>query len=421
MNTLHFDCFAGISGDMALGALVGLGADPNVLIGELKKLGLGGWNLRFEKGERNGITGTHAIVELDEHSEHNRQHDDAAEREHHSHASRDAHSHRHWKDIRRLIEDSAIGAGAKKRALAIFSRIAEAEAQVHGKAVDDVAFHEVGALDSIVDIVGTAICLDLLKPERITCGAVELGGGTVQCAHGELPVPAPATLLLVRGMPVKTGGFNKEMTTPTGAGILAASVDAFVEAGAFREVKTAYGIGQRKMEKPNLLRVSWREEADAIAGAEAALWQTEKRTVLEANIDDMNGEELGFLMENLFDAGALDVWFTPVTMKKSRPATKVSVLFGAECADAVRKTVFERSTTIGFREFSVDRLSLKREQDEINGTFGKASYKTVFYNDIPVRSKIEYEDRARVAREKGVSLRAAGDLIRGDFGNGGAV
>jgi uncharacterized protein (TIGR00299 family) protein len=300
----------------------------------------------------------------------------------------------------------------------MFTRLAEAEAQVHGVNTGDVAFHEVGALDSIIDVVGAAICLDLLKPDRITCGEVELGGGTVACAHGVLPVPAPATLILVRGMPVSAGGFNKEMTTPTGAAILAASVDEFIPSGTpsgvFREVKTGYGIGTRRMEKPNLLRVSWRESGGTSLsglGGENRPWAAESLTLLETNIDDMTGEALGFLMERLFDAGALDVTFTPCVMKKSRPGTIVSALGKGGGLDSLRECLFRHSTAIGFREIPVNRLSLARREDRIAGDFGGAGRKTVFYGDTPLRSKIEFEDRARLARERGISLDDAEQIL----------
>ncbi|MDR3172422.1 MAG: nickel pincer cofactor biosynthesis protein LarC [Treponema sp.] len=450
MKTLHFDCFAGISGDMALGALVDLGVDPDMLRQELGKLGLDGWKLEFHQDERGGIRGTHAVVDLGERHDHsacddeqqgdhhhadtpvhgnhhhadmplhgshhhvhgNHCHDDTSSGHHTHEAHGDGHhgAHNSWKEIRALIQEAGISAGAKTRALAIFTRIAEAEAQVHQVPVDEVGFHEVGALDSIIDIVGTALCLDYLQPDRITCGEIELGGGTVRCAHGVLPVPAPATLSLLRGIPVKTGGFNKEMTTPTGAAILAASVDTFISSGSFTEIKTGYGIGTRRMERPNLLRVSWREAATV---TETQPWQTESLVLLEANIDDMTGEALGFLMERLFDAGALDVTFTPCVMKKSRPGTTVSVLAAPGTLDPLRRTMFEHSSTIGFRELPVQRHSLKRKESRIRGGFGEARKKTVFYGETPLRSKIEYEDRARIAGEQGISLEAAEQLITG--------
>jgi uncharacterized protein (TIGR00299 family) protein len=274
----------------------------------------------------------------------------------------------------------------------------------------------VGALDSIIDIVGAAVCLEILNPRRITCGEIELGGGTVKCAHGILPVPAPATLILVRGLPVKTGGFNKEMTTPTGAAILASQVDEFISAGNFTEIKTGYGIGTRKMERPNVLRVSWREEQLPLPGGSSAPdggspWKTEELTLMEANIDDMTGEALGFLMESLFDAGALDVSFSPCVMKKSRPGTIVIVLAAPQKLEALRRTLFRQSTTIGFRETPVRRLSLKREEEILTGGFGEARQKKVFYNGKVLRSKIEFEDRARLAGDRDISLAEAEEII----------
>jgi uncharacterized protein (DUF111 family) len=252
----------------------------------------------------------------------------------------------------------------------------------------------------------------MLKPGKITCGEIELGGGTVKCAHGVLPVPAPAVQLLVRGLPVSTGGFNKEMTTPTGAAILAASVDEFITSARFTEIKTGIGIGTRRMDRPNVLRVSWREESAAVSGPE--LWRAEELVVIEANIDDMTGEALGFLMEKCFDAGALDVTFTPCFMKKSRPASKVSVLANQQKLDSLRRLMFEYSSTIGFREMPVRRLSLKREEETLSGGFGEARQKTVFLGDKKLRSKIEFEDRARLARERNIPLDEAEKIIRGD-------
>ena len=311
-----------------------------------------------------------------------------------------------------MLENSSLREGARRRALDIFSRIARAEAQVHGTMVDDVAFHEVGALDSIIDVTGAAICLDILNPEHISCGEIELGGGTVTCAHGVLPVPAPATELLVQGLPVKTGGFNREMTTPTGAAILASCVDEFITGPAsFTQLKTGIGIGTRKLDKPNVLRLSWREYDPVSVKTRTGRWKTEALTLLETNIDDMNAEALAFLMDRLFEAGALDVSFSPLVMKKSRPATGLSVLGRGEKLDALRECLFRNSTTIGFREIPVERLSLERREEELSGEFGRARAKTVYLGEEKLRTKIEFEDRARLARDRGISLEEAETLI----------
>jgi uncharacterized protein (TIGR00299 family) protein len=381
MKTLHFDCAAGIAGDMVLGACVDLGVSPDAVRAELQKLGLKGWDLNFVRDERCGIYGTRAEVKVEDEQPH----------AHHS------HHHHHWHDIRALIQDAPLNERVKERAVAIFTRIAQAEAQVHNVSVEEVAFHEVGALDSIIDIVGAAVCLDLLAPDRVTSSAVELGGGTVHCAHGVLPVPAPATLLLCKGLPVKTGGFQKEMTTPTGAAILASCVDEFIETAVFCELKSGYGLGTHKLDRPNLLRVSLREEQDK-GGGSGGLWNTETLTVIETNVDDMTGEDFGFLMDCLFAAGALDVTFTPCTMKKSRPGVIISVLCSQGFLDTVRRTLFERSSSIGFREYLVTRHSLRREMRTQETECGTVRVKAVFLGDKELRSKVEYDDRSRTGK-----------------------
>ncbi|GHU21080.1 UPF0272 protein [Spirochaetia bacterium] len=432
MKTLYFDCFAGISGDMTLGALVDVGVDPSRLKAELEKLNLKGWKLDFVRDERCGISGTRAVVEIEgdddhhdhheyhNHEQHEHGHDDHEHDHHHSHDHEHSHEHHHdhhhehshnsWKEIRHVIETSAISDGAKRRALDIFSRIAKAESEVHGVPVDNIGFHEVGALDSIIDIVGVAICLDILAPARITAGTVELGGGTVRCAHGELPVPAPATLILCRGMPVHTGGFNKEMTTPTGAAILASQVDEFVSEASFTELKTGYGLGTRKLDKPNALRVSWRDAQDNNVPKDV---KAGKCVLLETNVDDMTGEELGFLMERLFDSGAHDVVFIPCIMKKNRPGTLVSVLCPPDKLEVLQEIIFTQSKTIGFREIPARCFALRRESESLAGAYG-GTKKTVYYAGEKLRDKVEFEDKADLARQKNISLWDAEKLLRGN-------
>ncbi|MDR0539408.1 MAG: nickel pincer cofactor biosynthesis protein LarC [Spirochaetaceae bacterium] len=389
MKTLHFDCFAGISGDMTLGALVDLGVDSRQLTAELEKIHIHNWHLDFKRASRCGIYGTQAIVKINDSS--------------HTHAHHE-HAHSSWKEIRELIENSDIQSGAKKRAVKIFSHIAEAEAAVHGVNPEEVHFHEVGAVDSIIDIIGTALCLEMLMPDRITCSSVELGGGFVQCAHGILPVPAPAVLRLCQNIPVTSGGFDKEMTTPTGAGILAACVDEFQPKGPFIPLKTAYGVGMREFEKPNLLRVCWHGAAANTAAG--TFWDDEELVLLETNIDDMTGEELGFLMERLFEAGALDVTFTPCTMKKCRPAACVSVLCTPAGVNVLKKEIFEQSAAIGIKTITLQRSALRRHDETIQTPLGMARKKTVQLS-CAERSKIEYEDAAVLARERHISLREA--------------
>jgi uncharacterized protein (TIGR00299 family) protein len=409
---------------MALGAFVDLGIDPGDLRARLGKLGVGGWTLDFAREERNGMYGVRALVRVDgeidpeahEHEHGHGPHDEHHHEHEHEHGPHDEHHHGHahsrWRDIRHLIAQSGLTDGAKQRALDIFLRVARAEAQVHGVPVDDVAFHEVGALDSIIDIAGAAICMDLLAPRRITASEVELGGGTVTCAHGTLPVPAPATALILRGIPVKTGGFHKEMTTPTGAAILAASVDEFFPpgkpSGVFVETQSGFGLGRRRLDKPNALRLSLRDAP----GPEESPWRAEALTLLQANIDDMTGEALGFLMDRCFEAGALDVTFSSLVMKKSRPGVLVSVLAPPDRLAALRECLFVHSSTLGFREIPVNRLSLPRTESTVSGPFGKVTKKTARIGEGLLRSKIDYDDRANIARERGVSLDEAENIIR---------
>ncbi|GMO25788.1 MAG: nickel pincer cofactor biosynthesis protein LarC [Termitinemataceae bacterium] len=419
--TLHFDCFCGICGDMTLGALIDLGVDPKKLCAELDKLNLDGWKLNVCAADSHGITGTKVTVLVDSIAEHEDDHHNDHNHDDHHH---DHHHHHHntWCEIRTMIESSGITDNAKRIALGIFTLIANAESEVHGVAAEDIAFHEVGAVDSIIDIVGSAICIDMLKPDKITSSELELGGGTVKCAHGILPVPAPATLKLVQGLPAKTGGFDKEMTTPTGAAIVHFCVDEFMPKTIFKEIKSGFGIGQRKMERPNVLRVSMREEV--ISGKEVMSGKNvqnnfieEDLISIETNIDDMTAEALAFLMEKLFAEGALDVTFTPLIMKKSRPATMVSVLSTQEKLSKLRCTLFKYSTTIGFREANVHRVSLKRDFSEVTGSFGSAKIKTATFStedgggNTITKSKIEYEDRARIAAEKNITLDEAQRII----------
>ena len=387
LMTLHFDCFAGISGDMTLGALVGLGVPQEALERELRKLPLAPWHFEIASGERGGIAGLSVTVREETGA---------------------GHAHTHWSEIREMLASSALTAGTKRIALSIFTRLAEAEGKVHGVPADEVAFHEVGAVDSIVDIVGAAFCIDFLQPARITASELELGGGVVRCAHGTLPVPAPAVLELCRNLPVRSGGFDKEMTTPTGAAILAACVDQFVTTARWRELKTAYGLGRRHLEKPNVLRASLRDEG-AVPKDSAIAYLEEELVMLETSIDDMTGEAFGFLMESLFEEGALDVTLTPCVMKKSRPGTTLCALSRPETAGRLRDVLFARSTTLGVREYPLRRAALPRESAQLSPASG-ARVKTARLGGR-ARSKIEYEDRARVARERNISLDEAARLL----------
>ena len=379
MRILYYDCFAGISGDMNLGAMIDLGVDANYLKSELEKLNIEGFHLNIEKDVRRGISGTKATVVIE---------------------NPDNEKHRHLRHVEEIVNNSTLSDKVKKSSLDIFTKIAVAEAKVHNIEIQKVHFHEVGALDSIADIVGAAICLDVLKVDKVFSSPIQLGGGTVKCAHGIMPVPAPATALIVEGIPVKTGLVQHEATTPTGAAILAATVDEFTEQINFPITKTAYGIGQRDVsEVANVLRVYLSETAEEFTDV-----TTETATVLECNIDDMQPEQHGYLMDLLFSAGASDVWITPIIMKKSRPATTLSVLCQPAKVQEMKTILFEQATTIGLREYPVQKSMLRREEKTVNTKFGEVRIKESYFNGKRVRVKPEFEDCKKLASVTGKSI-----------------
>ncbi len=395
MKILYYDCFAGISGDMHLGALIDLGVPAQYLKDELKKLNLEGYELIIESGLKMGISGTKVTVNLTHHH-------------HHHHASHHGHHHEHRNldAIRTIINSSTLSDAVKKNSLLQFEYIARAEAKIHAKSIDQVHFHEVGAIDSIIDMVGAAICIDYLKPERILASTVELGGGFVHCAHGTFPVPAPATAEILSGVPVRTGTVLKETTTPTGAAILKTFVDEFTDQHSFTPEKTAYGIGQRDMEIPNVLRVFW-GTADSTAGT------TEHVTALlvECNIDDMNPEHYDFVMEKLFDAGAHDVFMIPIIMKKSRPAIQLKVLCSNHQKATMEAILLTETTTLGTRSYPVAKSMLQRKTRNLETPYGTIRIKESYFNKENHKFKAEYDDCAQAARTHKVRLQEVYDSV----------
>lgn len=386
MKILYYDCFAGISGDMNLGAMLDLGVDREYLLAGLAKLGLDGYEIRIVRDARRGINGTRADVVIHP--------VDSIQQ------NRDTHG-RSYRDITALIDAADLPPEVKTISFDIFTRLAEAEAKIHAHKVDDVHFHEVGAVDSIVDIVGAAICLAYLKPERILCSPVQVGGGFVKCAHGTLPVPAPATAELLKGIPIKSGLVPFETTTPTGAAILAACVHEFTEQIRFTPARIGYGIGGRDTEIPNVLRVYLGDRE-----AEAALdIEIHDALLVECNIDDMNPEMYDDVMTALFACGALDVFLTPVTMKKSRPAVKVSVICSGDRRRAVEETLLLRTTSFGVRTQKIEKTMLRRDFTRVTTKYGDVTIKNAYYRGRKIKSKPEYEDCKRLAGEKGVTLR----------------
>jgi uncharacterized protein (TIGR00299 family) protein len=392
---LYFDCFDGIAGDMTLGALLDLGVPESAVRGELDKLPVKNYRLTRERVKRGALVGTKIHVLVDEEHPH-AQHHHGDERHEHGHEHHH-HQHTHYRDIKAMLEQH-LGGDVLRRALAIFDRIAIVEARLHGVTVEEVAFHEVGAVDSIVDIVGAAAALAWLKPSRMSSRRVPLGGGTVDTAHGRLPVPAPATLELLAGAEVEAGG-DTELTTPTGAGILAASVEAYGAMPPMRVVGVGWGAGDRERgDRPNLHR----EVAGGRAPrAEAA---TDEVAVVEANIDDMNPELCEPLLEALFAAGAVDAWFTPIVMKKSRPALTVAALCPPSVRDAVAAALLRESTTIGVRFSTRERHVLPRRLVDVDTPWGKVPVKVAGDGDA-ANAAPEYEACRELAAAAGVPVK----------------
>jgi hypothetical protein len=283
----------------------------------------------------------------------------------------------------------------------MFRYIAEAEAKVHGTTVDQIHFHEVGAVDSIVDIVGAAICLDYLKVDKIISSPVELGGGFVKCAHGTMPVPAPATIEILRDIPVTTGKVDRETTTPTGAAILAANVDEFTSRSQLQVEKVGYGTGHRELAIPNILRV-YLGTIEREQGQEG--FKKRQAVELTCNVDDMNPEHYDHIMERLFDAGADEVYITPVLMKKSRPASHLTVLADPGKQDAISRILFRETTTLGLRVVHMEKAELERRLITRSTRYGDVRVKVAYLDNQEVRQKPEYEDCKRIAREKGLSI-----------------
>lgn len=414
MRILYYDCFSGISGDMNLAALMDLGVDPDYLRGELAKLGLDGeFELIVREERRSGIRGLMADVRLagedaghDHHHEHGHDHphDHGEPGHHHHHHEHHHHPHRTFADIRALIETSRLADEVKATALAIFRKVAEAEGKVHGRPVDEVHFHEVGAVDSIVDIVGAAICLHHLGVDAVWASSIELGGGFVRCAHGLMPVPAPATAEILRGIPTRRGGADFECCTPTGAAILAATASRFTDTPALRVEKTGYGIGHRESERPNLLRVHLVETED---GEHAVPGRRVAARLLQCNIDDMTGEQLGGIIQLFLDAGAMDAHFTPIIMKKNRPAVQISVLCAVADEERFKTLLFRHTTTFGVKSFALEKTELERCVITRETPLGPVRVKQALWNGgngEPLKEKPEFEDCRALAEKHGLPL-----------------
>ena len=377
MKLAYFDCFSGISGDMTLGALVDAGCPVEHLRSELRGLQVPGWELSAEKVWKNGMAATSVTV-----------------------TAEDRQKHRSLNTILEIVESSKLAGPVCDRARAIFTKLGEAEARVHDVPLEKIHFHEVGAVDAIVDIVGACIGFHFLGLEKFACSALNVGGGTVKMAHGTLPVPAPATANLLQGKPTYSNGVPKELVTPTGAAMVATLCDSFGPQPAMSVAAIGYGAGTADLEgQPNVLRIMIGEEAEKTVPGFA-----EEIAVIEANLDDMNPQIYGYFLERALAAGALDVYTTPVQMKKNRPGTLLTVLCTPQDTHTLMSLIFAETTTFGARTYRAARRTLPREFVSVSTDFGEVRIKISRMNGRILHVAPEYDDCRRLAVEKNVPL-----------------
>jgi uncharacterized protein (TIGR00299 family) protein len=382
MRYAYFDCFCGISGDMTLGALLDAGVSIDHLRTELQLLNLPGWELATEKVWKNGMAATYAKVRV-----------------------QDTTTHRSLSTILEIIEKSNLSAAVKDRASAIFKKLGEAEAAVHDVPLEKIHFHEVGAVDAIIDIVGACIGFSALGIESFACSPLNVGGGTAKMAHGVLPVPAPATARLLIGKPTYSNGVQKELVTPTGAAIVATLCTSFGPQPPMSVTSIGYGAGTADLEgQPNVLRLMVGEAAEKRAAAES-----ETIRVLEANLDDMNPQIYGYFLEKALAAGALDVFTTPVQMKKNRPGTLVTVLCKLEDEPKFHEMLFAETTTLGVRTYTAERRVLARQWETVRTTFGEIRIKVARLNGHIQQASPEFEDCRKLAEAQNVPLQRVMD------------
>ncbi len=416
MKTLYFDCFSGISGDMTLGALLDLGIDENILLDNLKLLNIDGYEIKIEKKLKNGISGTYVTVILEnekdiheqshnQHEEHHHSHDHDHKHTHeNSHAHEHHHEHRNLRDIEAIIDNSRLNANIKQLSKGIFRVVAEAEGKIHGKPVEEVHFHEVGALDSIVDIIGVAICIDYLGVEKIAFSKIPLSRGFVKCQHGVFPLPAPATMEILKDIPVYFNDANFELVTPTGAAFVKALGHMHYDMTDIQIERIGYGLGKKTYEIPNVLRVMLIKENEE---------KKDQIVKLETNIDDMTPEQLGFLMEKLLSEGALDVYFTNIIMKKNRPAVMLSVLCSEDKRDYFNKILLTQTSTFGTRCSKMERDILDRAIVQLDTEHGSVRFKFGIFEGEIIKYSPEYEDCRMIAQKTGIPIQQIyGELIK---------
>jgi pyridinium-3,5-bisthiocarboxylic acid mononucleotide nickel chelatase len=392
MKIAWFDCFSGAAGDMIVGACLDAGASWESFRREISKLNLDDEaTLAAEKVTKKGIAATAFTVRLKNHADHGH---------HHSH-------HRHLPDILDIINGSSLNQKVKKNAVAIFEKLARAEASVHGCPIEQVHFHEVGAVDAIIDIVGACTALELLEVEKVCCSALTVGGGTVRIEHGLLPVPAPATAELMKGLPASSGGIEMELLTPTGAAILTTLSDNFGPMPPMRLENVGYGAGQKDCpDRPNVLRMLLGESDDS---SDTGGILSDEVLVLETNLDDCTGEIIGYTFGKLLAAGALDVFCTPIQMKKNRPASLVSVICRPDQRSMFEKILFEETMTFGIRRRLCQRSILTRKFATVETAYGPIRIKTTDPASHSAAGSVEYEDCQRAAAAHHVPLKTVID------------
>jgi pyridinium-3,5-bisthiocarboxylic acid mononucleotide nickel chelatase len=389
MRTLYFDCFAGASGDMILGALVGAGVAPRALIEQLELLGVSGWQIDFEKVDRSGISATYARVQ-----------------------TAHEHAHRHLNDILKIIYGSRLSDGVKERAARIFSLLAEAEARVHDQPIEKIHFHEVGALDAIIDVCGAAIGFELLAVEQFISSPLRVGTGMTEMAHGCFPIPPPAVAELLKGKPIYAGDIEGEFVTPTGAAIITDVCQSFGPVPPMTIEATGYGAGTRDHARfPNALRIFVGETSDEPTD--------ETLLMIETNIDDMSPQVVGYVMDQAFELGALDCYLTHIQMKKNRPGLLLSILCRPDERDRFMQMIFAETTTIGARSYQVRRRALARETVRVETQFGAIDVKVAYPNGGKANAGIgainampEFEQCRAAAQKAGVPLREVQDAAR---------
>ena len=401
MKLLYIECRMGAAGDMLTAALSELHPDPESFLRQMNALGLDGVHIRREPAVRCGITGTHIAVTVHGHEEeshdvHHHDHHHDHEHEHHHHDHEHHHHHHHHTslaDILQLLSRLNISNRVKSDALSVYTRIAEAESRAHGKPVDEIHFHEVGTMDAVADIVGVCMLMEALSPDRVIVSPIHVGSGQVHCAHGILPVPAPATAHILQGVPTYGGSIEGELCTPTGAALLRHFADEFGAMPVMNVEKIGYGMGKKEFSAANCVRVFLGETLSA----------PEEIVELRCNLDDMTPEQTAFAMEELLEAGTLDVFTTPIGMKKNRPGVLLTVLCKAEQRSDLLPVLFRHTTTLGIRETVCKRYTLDRSERTVETPHGSVRIKSASGYGVH-REKPEYEDLARIARATGRSI-----------------